>query len=236
MRRIAILALVTAALVVSAAAALAAQSPKALRAKIVAAGLAQHSVHWVMKVKNRPPGPFFTFISDAGTDQGSQRLTLKVGSNSAHLTVELVDQTVYVKGDEAGLIDLQGLTGSQAHAYAGKWISIPKGDKDYADAADGLTISTLMHDSEPHGLLAIVRGKTNGKHFVGVSGTTGTGKRRLVTVLYAPAHGKKRPLKTVSTAPSDKKFSNSTVFSKWNETVAVTAPESSTPIATVRGG
>ncbi|HEY2353657.1 MAG TPA: hypothetical protein VGH79_01995 [Gaiellaceae bacterium] len=233
MRRVVILALVSAVAVAVAAVAVAAQSPRALKASILAAGRAQQSVHWVMKAKN--PGSLFTFVTDAGSDQGSQTLTLKDGTSSAHLTVELVDETAYVEGDEAGLVFFQGLTDSEAQMYAGQWISIPKDDTDYASTAAGLTLSSSLHTFWPSAHLALVSRKLNGKPVVGVSGTNGKGQNKVNAVVYAPAHGKKLPLELRLTSPSNKHFSNTFVFSNWNETVTVTAPDSSTPISTVRG-
>jgi hypothetical protein len=213
------------------AVAYASQSPRALRATILQAARAQQSVHWVEK--SRYPDSVFTFVSDVGGTQGSQEITMKMGTDTGQLTVELVDKTAYIEGDVNGLVDIAGLTQSQAEAYANQWISIPKGDEAYAGAAGALTLSSLVRTLSRNGHLSIVSAKRHGRAVVGVRSVLGKGKKKDVIVLYAPARGKKLPLEQDESAPGYG-YSGRTVLSNWNEAVSVTAPATSTPIATVR--
>jgi hypothetical protein len=214
------------------AVAYASQSPRALRTAILHAARAQQSVHWVQK--SRYPHSVVTIVSDVAATEGSQQVTMKAGKTAARLKVELVDQTAYVKGNVDGLVLLQGLTQSQAQAYVNQWISIPKGDEAYAGAVYGLTLPSIVGSLSPHGHLSIVSAKRHGKAVVGVRGILGKGKKKEDDVLYAPARGKKLPLEQ-DQSDAGYGFSARTVLSNWNEAVSVTAPASSTPIATVRG-
>ena len=198
---------------------------------MLSAARAKHSVHW--KQTDRYPDSVFTMVSNAGATEGRQTLTLKVGKRVGRLTVELVDDTVYMEGDEPGLEMIEELTPSQAQAYDGQWISIPKGDQDYAWAASALTLSSLVRSIAPRGTLHVVTRKIHRRSAVGVQGTYGKGKKRETDVLYARARGKKLPLEQLESVPGQH-FSARVVLSKWNETVTVTAPATSVPIATVR--
>jgi hypothetical protein len=233
MRRVGLLILVSviAAGAVGVAYASQSRSPKAVRSSMLSAARAKHSVRW--KQTARYPGDVFTMVTDAGATEGKQTLRLRTGKQLAHLTIKLVDNTVYVEGDEPGLEMIQGLTPSQAQAYAGQWIAIPKGDKDYAQSASALTLSSLVRDFAPRGILHGVKGKRHGVRMIGVKGTHGRGKKRETDVLYARARGKKLPLEQLASVPG-RHFSARIFLSRWNEKVAVTAPTAPVPIATVR--
>lgn len=232
MRRLATLAFVIAVAIVAAALAFAAQSPHALRAAILAAGRAQTAVHWVQKA--RDPGSQLTLTSDVSKHVGTQKLTLKAGNHTAHLTIKLLVDTAYVEGDVPGLVVLQGLTPTQAQKYANQWISVPKDDKDFSHMAAGLTVSSILEGLIPGTHLTSVSRKRHGKQVVGVRAVSGKGKKKVIFVLYAPATGKPLPLELDESAPAHAGVSDKTTFSKWNESLTVNAPDSSTPITTVR--
>jgi hypothetical protein len=215
----------------TAAVALAALSPKQLRASIVAAAKAQRSVHYVNKqvVGNS----LSTLTGDVEAADGIQHIKIVLGKQTAHLTIIVLDQTAYLEGDAVGL-QFQGLTKSQATAYAGKWISIPKGDKLYAGTAEDVTLGSVIQIITPHGALAVFKAKEQGTRVIGVRGTSGTGKKKLIQALATKAGGKRLPFEEDEFAPGESYISR-TVLSKWNEPVQVQAPASSTPIATVRG-
>ncbi len=233
MRRVGLFVLVSvlAACAVGVAYASRSQPPKALKSAMLAAARAKHSVRW--KQTARYPGEVFAMVSDVGATEGRQTIKLKAGKQRARLTVELVDETAYFEGDESGLAMIQGLTPSQAQAYAGQWISIPKGDRAYAEAAAALTLSSLLRNFGPRGALHVVTGKLHGARVVGVRGTYGKGRKRETDVLYARARGKKLPVGQTASVPGQH-FSARVGLSKWNEPVTVTAPATSVPIATVR--
>jgi hypothetical protein len=214
-------------------AAFAAVSPRALRASIINAGKAQQSVHYV--AKQVVGNSLTTYTGDVEAADGIQHVTLKLGKKTAHFTIIVIDQTVYVQGDDLGLQLGLGLTKTQASTYAGQWISIPKGDKLYTGQAAFVTLGSVMQIITPRGRLAAFKVKRHGVRLVGVRGISGTGKKKELQVLVAPAHGKRLPLEEDELTPGAGYISH-TVLSKWNESVQVQAPSSSTPISTVRAG
>ncbi len=232
MGRVGVLALVVALAAVAATVALAAQSPKALRTSILAAARAEHSVHY--KTSQIAGGALITLVGDVEAADGSQHVTLKAGKQTAHLTILVSDQTAYVQGDLLGLEALQGLTKTQASTYAGQWISIPKGDKDYGETAADVTLGSVLQLSTPRGHLAVASRKLHGERVVAVIGVSGKGKKKELKVLAARPRGNRLPVEEDEIEPR-REYIAHTVFGHWNESVQVQVPSSSVPIVTVRG-
>ncbi|HKD95507.1 MAG TPA: hypothetical protein VKB43_12435 [Gaiellaceae bacterium] len=232
MRGVALLVCVAAAAIAAVGVARAAQSPRAVRASIVNAARAQQSVHY--KTSQIIGNGLLTLTGDVEAADGTQHVSLKVGKKTAHLAIVVSDQTAYVQGDAAGLQALQGLTKTQASTYAGQWISIPKGDKDYDETAADVTLGSLIQLSTPRGHLVARSRKFHGKRLVAVIGITGKGKKKEVQVLAAPRKGKRLPVEEDELSPGQEYISH-TVFGRWNEAVQVPVPASSVPISTVRG-
>ena len=173
--------------------------------------------------------------ADVATADGRQHVSFKVGQETGQVTILVLDDMAYVEGDTNGLELLLGLTKSQASKYAGQWISIPKADKDYNRVAAAVTLGSFVQEITPHGHLAAFKGKLHGTRVIGVRGTSGTGKKKSLQVLAARAQGKPLPLEEDEFAPG-RQYISRTAMTKWNESVQVQAPSSSTPISTVRGG
>ena len=232
MGRVGVLALAVATAAVASAAALAAQSPRALRASILGAAKAQHSVHYATReiLGNLQ----LTLTGDVAATAGRQHVVFQAGMHTGQITIRAVDQTAYVEGDANGLQLLQQLTKSQASKYAGRWISIPKGDRAYSSTAAEVTFGSFLQSITPRGRLATFNAKKQGTRVIGVRAISGTGKKRRLQVLAARAGGKRLPLEEDEAVPG-REFIGRTTMSKWNESVQVQAPAQSVPISTVVG-
>ena len=196
-------------------------------ASIIAAALAQKSVHWT-ESQNLC---HVRWTADVTADSGAQRVTIGACAKGS-VEMRLVDDVVYVRGNPAGLESeyTTYLTEAQARRYAGRWIAIPKGSQLYGVAADGLKLASIVHDVDPRDYnLKVVRtprvtrvlGFDDG-HPPGPSVT-----------LSAQATGD--PLPVAMTGSGCVQCMYSGGFSRWNEPVHVQAPARSTPIATVCG-
>ena len=232
MKRIRLLAMVLAvASGVTAAAALAAASPKAFRASVVRAALAQKSLRWVEH--DYAGNVAVSSSSDVNANSGSQFLTVKIGKQSGTIHIIFINGIAYVQGEALGLAVNLGLTNAQATQYAGRWISVTKGDKAYAATADGLTLASIVHDVTPHGPLELVKKEFHGKQVFALEALGGPQQAPVFRVLVAPRKGQRLPIEASSINPS-RALSTHTDFSRWNEPVNVHAPSGSIPIATVR--
>ena len=215
---------------VAAAVALAAQSPKALRASILATAKAQQSVHYV--AVQTAGTSLLTLTGDVAAADGRQEVSFKSGKATGKISILVVDQVAYVQGDSNGLQQLLGLSKTQAGTYAGQWISIPKGDKHYSSTAASVTLGSFLASITPQGRLAVFKSKLHGRRVIGVRAISGTGKKKKLQILVASASGKRLPLEEEDIWPA-RQYLSTSKMSKWNESVQVQAPSSSVPIATV---
>jgi hypothetical protein len=209
-------------------------SPTGVVASIVAATVAQKSVH-VTETYSADLVGTATYTIDATRDSASERVEY---DGTTH--IRLVNGTVYLQGAARSLAfclpnACLGLTKAQARHYAGRWISIAKGDKLYHRLAHGLTLASIAHDltAEQGFHLKVLRKKSHGRRLLEVRGTT---RRDTVGAyeLKARATGTPLPLAfSVDPVGALMVFDRGR-FSTWNEPVQVTAPKDAVPIATVR--
>ena len=232
MRRIVTLAIVLAACAsLSACGSSSPSSPLAVRASIVAAALAQDSVHLNELATDAVISA--RWASDVNAHSGKQRLTLKGGTfGGGEAEVLLVNDTLYVRGNPSGLRYTLYMTGPQSRRYARQWISIPKGDRLYAETAAGLTLPSIVHNLTPQGKLKLVRRNSPATRLLAVTGA-GRGDAPSVS-LSARASGDRLPV-AYSEIVAPYGHTRDGSFSKWNEPVSVHAPADATPITIVRG-
>jgi hypothetical protein len=181
-------------------------SPKAARrAAIIAAALAQKSVHWTAD-DYELGGDHETQISaDVSAGSGAAWVTWQVdaGSDGGKYHVMRVNRIFYVNGDSSSLRELFDLKSAQATRYAGRWISTRNGEGVTLYVADGLTLPSIVRE-----YASAVR-RTSAR---------ATGERLPVTFDKNPSQVDEI----------------SGTFSKWNEPVHVHAPAHSVAIAVVR--
>jgi hypothetical protein len=217
-----------------AAVALAAQTPRQLRASIFTAARAKHSVHYVALTV---AGFRTRIIGDASGDRGSQTITVAQGPNIGHLTVRVIRHTAYLRGDAFTLHTyLTFFTTAQASRYQGRWISIPSAHSTYSTIADSVTFRSFLSSLYPKGTgLVGVRGTLDGDKVVGVRVARQRGGLHVVSTLYARAHGAPLPFKVREFAPGHG-YSSASTIGRWNEPVHVQVPANAVPIATVLSG
>ena len=208
-----------------------ARSPKAALASIVAAALAQQSVHWKGSTSADLYGTDHS-TADVNADSGATRLTYYGHA----MDTRLVDGTVYVRGAPTLLMPNLSLTQAEATHYAGRWISSPRGDKLYGDLSSGLTLASIVHGAawlfdQPRSGLKVLRRTSRGTRLLVLRAPAWP---HVFSNLTARASGKPLPIAyTLANGLMDFRYGH---FSKWNEPVSVQAPARSTPIATVRRG
>jgi hypothetical protein len=174
--------------------------------------------------------------TDVTTDSAVQTIAYFDNRTSKYDTLahlRLVNHNVYIQGDAESLMETLNeregpvnLTNAQARRYAGQWISIPEGDKLYAQTADGLTLASIVHSVAPmvaHRSWKLKKRRAGPNLLVGPTGMT------------VAVHASGEPL-PVEFDQEWEFTSDSVRFSKWNEPVHVHVPARSTPIATVRRG
>jgi hypothetical protein len=206
----------------------AARSPRELLTAILAAGRAQHSVHYVSDARL---GPLHVVqVADVGPTTGIQRITYTRAGKAGKVTVIVSGRTAYVRGDVFALVNYMGFKPAAAATYAHRWVSIPHSDRDYATVAGDVTLPSVMNSLKGPGRpLAAASATVAGRRVVGVQWRTIVGGKPVVATLYAQASGKPLPVQERVTRGSSLA---SLTFGHWNEALHVGAPKSAIPIST----
>ena len=223
-RILALLTAVALAAAVAATVALAARSPKSLRASIFAAARKQHSVHYVEHAV--APSLRQTMVADVAGSRGIQKITFTLQGKKGHFTVRVVKRIAYVRGNALGL-QSAGLTAADAARYQGRWVSIRPSNHLYPDLAADVTLPTFLHDIYPAAPLALVRTTIRSKEVTGVRGTNRESGITFQEALFPDS--KLRPL-GVTDVDKSSGFVDATTISHWNEAVHVRAPAHAVPL------
>jgi len=213
---------------VIAAAPLAAASPGSLLASIVAAGRAQHSVHYVST--GRSAALQVVSVADVGANSGIQRITFSKAGTTGHVTVVVSTGTAYVRGDSFVLVNFMGFKAPAAAKYANEWVSIPRTDRAFAAVAADVTLPSAMDSLKGPGRPTAAPSTTiGGRRVVAVQWRAKVGAKLVIVRLYARASGRPLPVEQRATTGGSV---ISVMFGGWNEPLHVTAPTQAVPIAT----
>ena len=192
----------------------------------------RRSVHWTEAIGLDLVGGVVS-TADVNADSGTEQVSINtLPWTGGKVRILLVNDVAYVKGNPWGLRYRLNLTKAQAKRYAGQWISLPRGDRLSAGVADGLTLASIIHYVTPQGHLKLLRAKSHGRRLLVVQALRSGGS--FTSSLSSYAKGNRLPLGW--TFFNGYGNSDEGSFSKWNESMNVQAPASSTPIATVRRG
>jgi hypothetical protein len=190
----------------------------------------QHSVHLTVSIVQ---GSVTTVeVADLGTSTGIESIV----AGSAKATVEVAPTYGYMAGDSSGLTSLIGLTSAQAKKLGSKWMSLKAGTTPYSELKTAATIPAVQS------LLPAVKGTTSSTETVGNTKlyvlkwtSDATSSTPKLTNVLSISMGK-TPL-PVKETKSEASASETTVFSKWGESVVVHAPSAATtvPYTTIIG-
>jgi hypothetical protein len=205
----------------------AAPTPVQLYTSSLAAARAQHSVHYVAATVF--PGRAVTIVGDAARDRGIQRITVRQGAQTGHVTVIVVANVAYVRGDAPTLQSYMGFTAADATRYGGRWLSIRPSQARFKPVAEAVRlVSTIGELAMPPPFTATPPATVAGQRVKGVRATFTRSGQKLVETLYVRASGSPLPVEQVAATTSG--VGLSTTFSRWNEAVRVAAPAGAIPL------
>jgi hypothetical protein len=189
---------------------------------------ASQSVHFVSKATEQ--GIALEVIGDSGKNSGSQVLAVKSGTTTEELSVIRIGSTGYLRGNDAALVKVLGLSAAQSTSYTNKWLSFPTSNTSLAELVSGLRTADVASELEMTGPYTLGGTKTiAGQMTQAIKGTAATSSGTTVPiVLYVTASGPVRPVEEV-TDPTAKNAPIQSVvtFSKWGETTHPKAPSKS---------
>jgi hypothetical protein len=201
-------------------------SPAQLLTSSLAAARAQHSVHYVGTVT--AAGLSSTTVGDAAVDRGVQYVTYRAGGRTGHVTVRVVANTAYVKGDAFALGTYVGLSAAQVTKYAGKWILVPHTSSAFKSIAAAVRLGSTIDELELAPPLTNTGTTTrHSQRVIGIRGRETQSGVAATATLYVRATGTHLPVEEVA---SEGQLRVSVVFSNWNERVSVSAPAGAVPL------
>jgi hypothetical protein len=208
------------ALAVASAGVAATATPAQTLASALAAARAQKSVHYV--AVQTAGSRNVTIAGDAAVDRGIQRITFRVSGKSGHVTVIVVANTAYVRGDAFTLEHYMGFPATTAAADAGKWLRLAHTSPAFATvAADVRLASTVSELAMPKPLTAVPATTVAGQQVVGVRATFTRSGHEITETLFVRSAGTPLPVEQLAATGSAKLR---VLFSGWNEPVRITAP------------
>jgi hypothetical protein len=225
--------------IVAAPAAATGPSASTLWARAVSAAQAAGSLHYVAKTITSD-GTTVTIVGDVNRVEGTQQITLRSGSHptstadNGSVTVTLVGHTAYVKGDSGGLQWAMGMPASEGDAEAGKWISITPSAPDdlYATTSAALTTASVIDNFDMKGPYTLgTHGRVSHNRVVAVHGyVRGVGKVTVPQIFEIKSSGRPLPLASTSPPVGTKVEQTQNLYSRWGESVSVSAPSGALPI------
>lgn len=219
-------AAVAGALCVLAAPAAASVSPDRLVSSALATARAQRSVHYDVTAVS--PTMSVRMVCDAALDRGIQRITFRKAGKSGHVTVLVVANTAYVRGDAFILESYMGFSRAAAVRFAGRWVKIPHTASAYPAVAEAVRLRSAINEvALPRPRVALPESMLNGQRVIGIRNTSVASGHRVTHTLYVRAAGLRLPVTEVTREGGNR---ISVTFSNWNRPVTVSAPTGATPI------
>jgi hypothetical protein len=177
-----------------------------------------------------------TETGDAGPASGTQTVSAGKGSLDDAITIYVIGDITYVKGNTGGLEVLAGLDAAQAAVAANRWIDFSTTDAAFSQVVTGVRSHDVATELELKAPLTLGRRRTlDGLSVDAVEGTQlNPSHRSMHVVLYVRASGTHVPVEEDSVDSRGKNTSVlHVVYSSWGEHVRPEAPSGALPLGPV---
>jgi hypothetical protein len=162
--------------------------------------------------------------TDATSIGGHQTIVLTDNGKSNTVNIELVNNGgLYVNGDEAILIAYMGFPKTTAKQLSNQWFSIPKGNADYPEVAQGLTLTSIATEltMNENVTMSVHTGLSGFEALKGTSVKSALEPSSAETLDFLPS-GFPLPAQAFQTYQGS---TSTIVFSHWNEKVVLLVPK-----------
>ena len=168
---------------------------------------------------------------NAGPASASQTVLLGKGS----ISILVIGDISYVKGNVNGLEDLAGLGSSQAAEAAGQWIEFSTDNAAFAPVVEGVRSTDLAKELALKAPLSLGHAsRLNGEAVDAIDGTQAIGKKSEHVVLYVRAKGTHVPVEEDSVnAKGEHTDAEHIVYSRWGEQVRPEAPKATISVGSI---
>jgi hypothetical protein len=202
----------------------AAVSPESLVDSAISAMRAQQSYHYVDRGVPLSGAVRVTMVGDATHTTGIQRITYSKGSRRGHVTVVVVANTAYIRGDAFTLKNYMLFSASQAASYSGKWLKLAHTASGFPTVAADVRLdrSALGALKMPSSVRSLGRSVARGQQVTGLRATIHHAGLTGIETLYVRATGALLPVEQTLTV--DRKLVSDVVYSGWGERVNISVP------------
>jgi hypothetical protein len=168
---------------------------------------------------------------NAGPASASQTVLLGKGT----ISILVIGDFSYVKGNVNGLEELAGLDSSQAAEAAGQWIAFSSDNTAFAPVVEGVRSTDLAKELALKAPLSLGHeSRLNGEVVDAIDGTQAIGKKSEHVVLYVRARGTHVPVEEDSVnAKGQHTDAEHVVYSKWGEQVRPEAPKATISVGSI---
>jgi hypothetical protein len=168
---------------------------------------------------------------NAGPAGASQTVLLGKGS----ISILVIGDISYVKGNVNGLEALAGLSSSDAAAAAGQWIQFSTDNAAFAPVVEGVRSADLAKELALKAPLSLGHASMlNGEAVDAIDGSQAIGKKSEHVVLYVRAAGAHVPVEEDSVNAKGKHTHDEhIVYSRWGEQVRPEAPKATISVGSI---
>jgi hypothetical protein len=168
---------------------------------------------------------------NAGPASASQTVLLGKGS----ISILVIGDISYVKGNVNGLENLAGLNSSQAAEAAGQWIEFSTENTAFAPVVEGVRSTDLAKELALKAPLSLGHAsRLDGEAVDAIDGTQAIGKKSEHVVLYVRADGTHVPVEEDSVNTKGQHTdAEHIVYSRWGEQVRPEAPKATISIGSI---
>ena len=196
-------------------------------------GVGSEGVHFSSVAKQN--GAELDVSGDAGKTSGAQTLVVKSNKPTERMSALVIESTGYVKGNEAALVNVIGLTKAESTKYANKWLSFPTSNQGLGELVGGLLASEVAKELEIGGPYTYGKSATvAGQQATAINGSVANSSGgKVPVVLYIPSSGTPLPIQEVTNAGkagSSSAIHGVVTFTNWGENKSQTAPTKSFPL------
>ncbi len=168
---------------------------------------------------------------DAGPASASQTVTMGKGT----ISILVIGEFTYVKGNTAGLQNLAGLSSSQASEAATQWIEFATSNTAFAPVVQGVRSQDIARELALRAPLSLRHTRTiDGQLVDAIEGTQKFGTTTQHVVLYVRTKGTHVPVEEDSVNAQGKPTASEHIaYSKWGERIRPQAPEATISIGSI---
>jgi hypothetical protein len=173
---------------------------------------------------------------DAGPASGTQTISFGQGATADDAQLIVIGGLTFLKGNEQGMVDLAGLSPTEAAADQGRWLVFSTTNPSFSQVVAGVRSHDVATEVKVGGPFSLGRPRTlDGLRVDAIRGTQAlAGVKKMHVVLYVRTSGRHFPVEEDTVGANGQPNGDEhIVFSKWGERVRPQAPHATVTLGGV---